>query len=133
MDIRVLDDNSDPPWAQLAPHVDDGLNHLNASDRDAMVLRFLKQRDLRAVCAALGISEDAAQKRVTRALERLRGVLRRRGVAVTAAALASSLAAGTNGAASAGLVAAGGPTGQNVWDARRLRLHHGSRRRLSVL
>jgi RNA polymerase sigma factor (sigma-70 family) len=103
MEMRALDDNTQPPWEQIARYLDEGLDQLNSSDRDALVLRFLKRQDFRAVGAALGISEDAAQKRVSRALEKLRGVLGRRGVALTTTALASVLAAEAVTAAPAGL------------------------------
>ncbi len=93
MEITALDDNTEPPWEQIAPHLDEGLNQLSVTDRDAIVLRFLKRQDLRTVGAALGISEDAAQKRVSRALEKLRSVLSRRGAALTATGLASVLTA----------------------------------------
>ena len=103
VEMRALDDNTAPPWERIAPHLDEGLNQLSASDRDAIVLRFLKRQDLRAVGAALGISEDAAQKRVSRALEKLRGLLSRRGVALTVTALASAMAAEAVTAAPAAL------------------------------
>ena len=93
MEMRALDDNTGSAWDRVAPHLDEGLNQLSASDRDAIVLRFLKQQDFRVIGAALGVSEDAAQKRVSRALEKLRGILTKRGVTLTAAALASALAA----------------------------------------
>jgi RNA polymerase sigma factor (sigma-70 family) len=92
-EMRTLDDNTRPPWELIAPYLDEGLNQLNPADRNALVLRFLKRQDFRAVGAALGISEDAAQKRVSRALEKLRGVLSQRGVALTGTALASLLTA----------------------------------------
>jgi RNA polymerase sigma factor (sigma-70 family) len=103
MEMRALDDNTEPSWELIAPCLDEGLNQLSVSDRDAIVLRFLKRQDLRAVGAALGISEDAAQKRVSRALDKLRGVLSRRGVALTAAALTSVLATEAVAAAPSGL------------------------------
>jgi RNA polymerase sigma factor (sigma-70 family) len=103
MEMTALDDNTEPPWEQIAPHLDEGLNQLSVMDRDAIVLRFLKRQDLRTVGAALGISEDAAQKRVSRALEKLRGVLSRRGAALTATGLASVLTAEAMTAAPAGL------------------------------
>jgi RNA polymerase sigma factor (sigma-70 family) len=103
MEMRALDDDTKPPWEQIAPYLDEGLDQLNSSDRHALVLRFLKRQDFRAVGAALGISEDAAQKRVSRALEKLRGVLGRRGVALTTTALSSVLAAEAVTAAPAGL------------------------------
>src|SRR5439155_18842192 len=103
MEMRALDDNTEAPWERLAPYLDEGLDELNSSDRHALVLRFLKRQDLRAVGAALGISEDAAQKRVSRALEKLRAILSRRGVALTASGLASVLTTEAVTAAPAGL------------------------------
>jgi RNA polymerase sigma factor (sigma-70 family) len=103
MEMRALDDNTGSPWELIAPHLDEGLNQLSASDRDAIVLRFFKQQDFRVIGAALGVSEDAAQKRVSRALERLRGVLSKRGATLTATALASALTAEAVVAAPAGL------------------------------
>jgi len=103
MEMRALDDNTASPWERIAPYLDEGLNELNSSDRHALVLRFLKRQDFRAVGAALGISEDSAQKRVSRALEKLRGVLSRRGVTLTATALTSVLATQAVTAAPAGL------------------------------
>jgi RNA polymerase sigma factor (sigma-70 family) len=103
MEMKALDDNTGSPWDRVAPHLDEGLNQLSASDRDAIVLRFFKQQDFRVIGVALGVSEDAAQKRVSRALEKLRGILTKRGVALTATALASVLGAEAVAAAPAGL------------------------------
>src|SRR5204863_9089118 len=103
MEMRALDDNTESQWERIAPHLDEGLNELNLSDRHALVLRFLKRQDFRAVGAALGISEGSAQKRVSRALEKLRDVLSRHGVTLTATALASILATQAVTAAPAGL------------------------------
>jgi len=96
MELNAVNDSTGASvhWAQVAPVLDDALNRLDAPDRDALVLRFLQQQDLRSVGRALGTSDDTAQKRVTRALEKLRAVLSRRGVAVTSTALlATSLEA----------------------------------------
>jgi RNA polymerase sigma factor (sigma-70 family) len=103
MEMRALDDDTEPPWERIAPHLDDGLNQLSASDRNAIVLRFLKRQDFRAVGMALGISEDAVQKRVSRALEKLRGILSRRVAVLTGTALASLLTAEAVTAAPTGL------------------------------
>jgi RNA polymerase sigma factor (sigma-70 family) len=73
------------------PHVDDALAELGEKDRTALVLRFLQQKSLRDVGDTLGTSEEAAKKRVSRALEKLRTLLARRGVVVPAAALAIGL------------------------------------------
>jgi RNA polymerase sigma factor (sigma-70 family) len=103
MEMRALDDKTRPEWELVAPYLDESLNQLSAPDRDAIVLRFLKQQDLRTVGAALGITDDAAQKRLSRALEKLRELLAGRGVSLTAAALASLLAAEAVTAAPPGL------------------------------
>ncbi|MBI2924266.1 MAG: sigma-70 family RNA polymerase sigma factor [Verrucomicrobia bacterium] len=91
--MNALNDHSDTDaaWRQIAPVLDEAMNRLSAPDRDAVVLRFFERRDLRAVGAALGTSEDGAQKRVSRALEKLRTFLLRRGVTLSATALAASL------------------------------------------
>lgn len=103
LEMRELNDSTEPPWQRIAPHLDEGLSRLHPGDRDALVLRFLKQQDFQSVGTALGISDDAAQKRVSRALEKLRRVLSGRGVALPAAALATALAAGPVIAAPAGM------------------------------
>ena len=79
------------------------MDDLRNEDREALLLRFFKDRDFRAIGAALGISDDAAQKRVNRALERLRARLASRGVTSTAGALAVLLAADALSLAPAGL------------------------------
>src|SRR5262245_15746024 len=73
------------------PHVDGALAELSESDRDAVILRFLRQQSFRDVAQTLGTTEEAAKKRVSRALERLRGLLARRGIAISAVALAAGL------------------------------------------
>jgi RNA polymerase sigma factor (sigma-70 family) len=76
--IQMIDQNdqTESGGEQIAPDIDNALNQLNDADRDAIVLRFLHRCDFRAVAANLGVSEDAAQKRVSRALEKLRDILR---------------------------------------------------------
>src|SRR4051794_30948688 len=62
--IAALDD-------QLSPSLDDALAKLSGTDRTAVVMRFLQGMTLREVGNAMGVSEEAAQKRVTRAVEKL--------------------------------------------------------------
>jgi len=104
--MNSLPDHSEANLAQLAPVLDDAINHLGAEDRAAILLRFYEQRDLRSVGEALGSSENAAQKRVARALEELRALLKHRGVALSGAALGTMLAAEAVTAAPAQLAAA---------------------------
>ena len=95
----------DTAWAQLAPMLDEAVAHLGAADRAALVLRHFENKSLAEVGAALGTSEDAAKKRVTRALEKLRKFFTRRGVALSAAAIAGAVSANSVQAAPAGMAA----------------------------
>src|SRR5688500_3785311 len=88
-----LTDHSPENLGAVAPILDDAINNLGTQDRQAILLRYFEQRDLRSVGHALGSNEDAARKRVDRALEKLRGLLKKRGVALSTTALASALGA----------------------------------------
>lgn len=87
------DTASDANWQQVAPLLDEAVAQLRDTDRNAIVLRYYEQRPLEEVGAALGIGADAAQKRVTRALEKLRGIFAKRGVTLTGAAIACAVSA----------------------------------------
>jgi RNA polymerase sigma factor (sigma-70 family) len=82
-----------PGIPDIAEHLEPAMAELDPEDRDALVLRYLGERPLREVGAELGISEEAARKRVGRALERLRGVLEHGSVCTSTVPLAAALAA----------------------------------------
>lgn len=103
VEMNALQDSPDSLWQQMAPLLDETMDVLEAPDRQAIVLRFFERRDFRAVGAALGISDDAAQKRVTRALEKLRELLANRGVTLSLALLGSFMAGRAVSAAPVGL------------------------------
>lgn len=92
-------------WDEVAPQLDEALNHLSDADRQALLLRFFDQKTMRDVGRILGVSEDAAKMRVSRAVDRLRTRLADRGVACTAVALGAILAERSVEAAPAPLVA----------------------------
>jgi RNA polymerase sigma factor (sigma-70 family) len=92
-------------WTALRPTLDDALDQLNQTDRDALLLRFFEQRTLAEVGLKLGSNEDAARKRVSRALDKLRAILIHRGVTTTAAALSAVISANAVQLAPAGLAA----------------------------
>jgi RNA polymerase sigma factor (sigma-70 family) len=76
----------------LLPLLDEALLSLREKDRAVLLLRFFEGRSLRDLGASLGLSEDAAQKRVATALQNLAQFFQRRGfrtasIVVTAAAL----------------------------------------------
>ena len=95
-----------PDWDQVQPVLDEAMADLSDEDRDALLLRFFKNHDFRAIGTTLGVSDDAAQKRVSRALERLRAHLTNRGVTTTAVALSAELSVNAVPLAPAGLAAA---------------------------
>lgn len=81
-----------PALRALVPLLDEALLSLREKDRAALLLRFYENRSLRDVGASFGVGEDAAQKRVAGALEKLSNFFQRRGyktatVAATTAAL----------------------------------------------
>ena len=78
-------------WANIAPLLDGELNRLATLDRDAVVLRFFQDRSFAEIGAELGLTEEAARKRVTRALDRLRGRLSRNKDSLTCGLLATAI------------------------------------------
>src|SRR5262245_6721046 len=80
-------------WTQIAPLLDAAMAELSERDHDAIVLRFFNKRSFKDVGLAFGGSEDAAKKRVNRALEKLRTFFAKRGVASTAAIIAGAMSA----------------------------------------
>jgi RNA polymerase sigma factor (sigma-70 family) len=105
MTATLQTSESDPAWEHISPLLDEALVGLRNKDRDALVLRFFEKKSLREVGQALGTSEDNAQKRVTRALEKLRSFFSRHGHTIPAVTLAGVLTANGVQAAPIGLAA----------------------------
>ena len=109
-EMNTLDEgHSAENLARIAPILDEAITRLEPADQAAILLRFFEHRDLRSLGAALGTSEDAAQKRVSRALEKLRVLLMRQGIVLSTTALGAALATSALTAAPAAL--AGGIAG----------------------
>jgi RNA polymerase sigma factor (sigma-70 family) len=96
--------NSSTAWSDIEPHLDEAMESLEPADRSALLLRYFENKSLREVGDELGASEDAAQKRVTRAIDRLREHFSKRKISIGAPALAALLSANAIQAAPAGLV-----------------------------
>ncbi len=94
---------SDETWQRLAPLLEDAMGQLDERERAAVVLRFFEEKSFAEVAAAAGVSENAAQKRVARALENLRGHFSQRGVSSTTSNIAAAISAHSVHAAPAAL------------------------------
>jgi RNA polymerase sigma factor (sigma-70 family) len=94
MNQLLAEDAPGQTWQQIQPVLDDVLHELKEADRAAVVLRFLENRSLREVGAALGLQENAARMRVDRALDKMRGLLARRGIASSVSGLTAALVLG---------------------------------------
>ena len=90
-------------WTHIEPLLDEAMSALDEPDRAAVLLRYFENKSLREVGQQLGVTDDAAQKRVNRAVERLREFFARRGVSVGAGGLIGGLSANAVQAAPAGL------------------------------
>jgi RNA polymerase sigma factor (sigma-70 family) len=97
----VMDEAGTEVWPRIAPLLDSAVASLREKDRQSIVMRFYEGRNLREVGRALGASEDAAEKRVNRALEKLRRFFTKRGINSTAAILAGAISANSVQAAPA--------------------------------
>ncbi len=102
---ELLSSEPEKVWEQVAPQLDSLLWELNGADRDALLLRYFQRQSARDMARALGVSEEAAQKRVTRAVGRLRKLFAKRGVAVGEGGLALAISANAVQGAPAGLAA----------------------------
>jgi len=99
----LLSAESDAAWDQIAPQLDAALGELNEPDRDALLLRYFENKSAREMALALGISDEAAQKRVSRAVERLREFFAKRGLTVGTSGLVVVLSANAVQTAPVGL------------------------------
>ena len=100
---ELLSAEPDVVWEHIAPHLDSALGKLSEADRDALMLRYFERKSADEMAATLGISDEAAQKRVRRAVERLREFFARRGITVGASGLVVIISANAVQAAPVGL------------------------------
>src|SRR5678810_478068 len=100
---ELLAADSDFSWKHIAPHLDAALGELSEPDRDALLLRYFERKSASEMAQTLGVSDEAAQKRVSRALERLREFFAKRSVTVGASGLVVVISANAIQAAPVGL------------------------------
>jgi len=91
-------------WPQIMPLLEDAMGQLGEKDRNAIALRFFEGKGFQEIGIAFGASENAAEKRVAYALEKLRRYFSKHGVTSTTATLAGAISANSVQAAPAVLV-----------------------------
>jgi RNA polymerase sigma factor (sigma-70 family) len=106
MNELTSDPLSTADWERLRPLLDGALDSLGERDREAVLLRFFEGRSFGAIASTLRLSEDAARRRVERALRTLETALARKGVRSTATALGLILASHAGSVAAPASVAA---------------------------
>ncbi|MDB6130455.1 MAG: hypothetical protein JWM04_1562 [Verrucomicrobiales bacterium] len=83
----------DAQWQDVELHLDAALGELSEGDRGAVMLRYFEKKTAREMSAILGVSDEASQKRVARAVERLRESMAKRGVTVGASGIVALVSA----------------------------------------
>ncbi|HVU26623.1 MAG TPA: sigma-70 family RNA polymerase sigma factor [Verrucomicrobiae bacterium] len=106
MESEVQSTATDELWNQMSPLLDEALAALGENDRQAVLLRFFENKSLAEVGEFLGIGEDTARKRISRALEKLHHYFNRRGVSSTTAIIAGAISTNSVHAAPIGLAKA---------------------------
>jgi RNA polymerase sigma-70 factor (ECF subfamily) len=96
-------------WQEVARELDDAVLALPAADRSAVLLRYFENRGVADIAASLNVTEGAAKQRLSRAIDKLRQKLTRRGAggylaSGDSAAMAALLASHAVRAAPPGLV-----------------------------
>ncbi len=106
MNSAIVDDEpGDEDWRELAPLLDELIGKLPQGDREAVLLRYYRDLPFSEIGQQLGTSEEAARKRVARAVEKLREFAKGKGVEISAGVLATSLGQYAHLAPPAGLIA----------------------------
>jgi RNA polymerase sigma factor (sigma-70 family) len=89
--MNAISSEPENDWQQIRPLLDEALERLNQTDRDALLLRFFEQQSMAEIGVRQGGTEEAAQKRVGRAMDKLRAILQRRGFSSTTAIIAGAI------------------------------------------
>jgi len=80
-------------WPQIVPLLEDAMGQLPEKDRNALALRFFEGKSFQEIGAAFDATENAAKKRVSYALEKLRKYFSKHGVTSTTDAIAGAISA----------------------------------------
>jgi len=105
MRSQIQAPKEEPTADELLPMLDDALAKLSDADRTAVVMRFLQGRTFVEVGEAMGSSEEAARKRVGRAVEKPRTIFLKQGLVPSVGGLMVVLAAQQSPPAAAAVLA----------------------------
>ncbi len=82
---NLLNESAPDIWPQIAPQLDAAISQLNEKDRNVILLHYFDDKSMKEIGAALGANEEAAKKRVNRAVEKLRSFFNKRGIVASGA------------------------------------------------
>jgi RNA polymerase sigma factor (sigma-70 family) len=88
-----LNESSPAVWTQLEPLLDEAMASLGETDRAVLALRYFENQTAAEIGRALKLNEEAAKKRVNRALEKLHRFFNKRGISSTTAIIAGEISA----------------------------------------
>jgi RNA polymerase sigma factor (sigma-70 family) len=84
--------NRPPPAGEWGWLVDECVGMLRRKDQRAVLLRFYEEKTLAEVGMEMGVSEEAARKRINRAMEKLKRLMEAKGAAPAAGAAVIAIA-----------------------------------------
>ena len=90
--MQQIEDRGEADWRRLQPVLDEALTELNERDRELVLARYFDAQPFARIARDFGVTENAAQHRVERALDKLHAALSRRHITSTSAALGIALA-----------------------------------------
>jgi RNA polymerase sigma factor (sigma-70 family) len=92
VNLDTVADDAEAAWSDLRPVLDEEISRLPERYRVPVVLCYLEGRSNQEAAEHLGCAEGTVASRLSRARERLRARLTRRGLALSAVALTAALA-----------------------------------------
>jgi RNA polymerase sigma factor (sigma-70 family) len=104
-DMNASQSKEHDSWSAVLPELDEAIESLPVEEREIILLRYFSKQNFQTIGKSLAISEDAAQKRVSRILDKLRSHFSSRGIALANAGIAALLTAQGLSAAPAGFTA----------------------------
>jgi RNA polymerase sigma factor (sigma-70 family) len=113
----AMTQNSDSSCEEIFQHLDEALGCLPPRQSTAISMRYLQNKSCADVAAAMGVSRDAAQKILARALPKLRRILAARGLILSSTAgLAEAMIAASHHSVAANFVIAPSAASSTGWN-----------------